>query len=295
MKTNKQLIIIISLVLVITLTNFSYAISNESIQASGKLNQAEEAIKEMAELGISITRVNETYYGAKQIYEAQVALERIRKKTDYRLVIEYTNEITSIKKIAIQASDELKVFIEFHNESSGRADLSEMKEEYNLVITSFEDERFEETIELVKQGYDRISEIEASQTAINTFRATTSRTLKNFFKDNWIKLLIGLGVAIVLLLVFKTSIKIILIRRKKKFLKLRKATIQDLIKGIQKEYFKDTKISRLQYQTRLNKFEEMIRDINRELPLLDEKMSAIEYRGKIKTFKKSKKNKKSGT
>ena len=278
MKNKHSIILIFAIIILI---NFSSALSNESINANEKLLQAENAIEEMAQLGIPITRVNETYYGAKQIYDAQISLEKLRRNTDYRLVEEYSSEITLIKDVAIQSSDELKIFLEFYNESSQGTDLSEMDEDYNSIITSFEEERFEDTTELISKGYDTISELEASQTAVNAFRTASSKNIKNFFKNNWLELLIGLGIAIVLFLIFQTSIKIILVKRKKKNLLLRKATIEGLIKNLQKGYFMVNKISRLQYHTRLEKFEEMIRDINRELPLLDEKMSIIKYKKKV--------------
>ena len=290
MKTSKNLFLALVLVtLVISLTNFSYALSNQSMQAKEKLAQAGSAIEELIVLDIPIKRVNETHQSAKQIYEAQLNYERIYRNADYKLVIEYVDEILSIKEMAIKASDELKIFLEFYNESAEKTDLSEMDEEYTEIISSFEEERFEETINLVDLGYDTISDVETSQTTINAFRDATTRTLKNFFKENWIKLLIGLGAAIILFMIFKTSLKIYLVKRKKKHLKLRKATIEDLIKELQRGYFKDNTVSQLQYQTRLNKFEEMVRDINRQLPLLDEQMSLIDDKKDFKNFKRSKK------
>jgi len=291
MKNKIITLALISLILIIVLTNFSYALSNESIQAKEKLSQAKNAIKEMINLKIPITRVNETYSEAEQIYNAQINLEQTRKKADYKLVIDYAERVILVKKIATQASDELKVFINFYNESSKKFNLSEMDKESQEIITSFKDERFEDTTKLINLGYDKISEIESSQTTINAFKSATSKTLKNFFKENWLKLLIGFGITTILLVIFRTSIKIILVKKKKRNLQLKKETLKNLIKKLQGEYFNKDKISQLQYETRLNKFGEMIRDVDRELPLLDEKISAAQRRKDIKKFKKVKKHK----
>lgn len=147
-------------------------------------------------------------------------------------------------------------------------------------------------MKLINHGYNTISNIETSQTTINVFKSAASRTLGNFFKNNWRKLLIGLVITIVILIIFKTTLKRFIINRKKRFLKLRKDSLNNLIRGAQSQYFKENNISDMQYKTRLNKFEEMIRDINRQLPLLDEKISEIGYKKKIKTLKKSKRKKK---
>ena len=282
----------IMLILFLSLVQFSYALSNESVQAKTQLAQAKKAIDKMVELNIPTKRVNETYHEAEQVYEAQIALERMRKKADYSVIAKNVNKIISIKQTAVQASDELKIFMKFYNESSRKTNLSEMQNDYNLIISSFNGERFGETSKRIKQGYERISELEYSQTTVNAFKSATSRTLKNFFKKNWLKFLIIVSATTILLIIFKTSIKIILIRRKEKNLKLKKIIIEGLIKDTQRDYFKTNKISQLQYETRLNKFEEIIRDINRELPLLNEEISMIQSKKKINEFRKAKRKRK---
>ena len=73
---------------------------------------------------------------------------------------------------------------------------------------------------------------------------------------------------------------------------MKKIIIEGLIKDTQRDYFKTNKISQLQYETRLNKFEEIIRDINRELPLLNEEISMIQSKKKINEFRKAKRKRK---
>lgn len=244
--------------------------SNESVQAKDSLSQAEKDIIEMVERNISIARVNETYQEALQLYSAQLALEEKGGRADYKLVLSYTSDINSIKKTAIQASDELTIFKETYVEAEMHANLSEMREEYDSIILSFKDERYEDTLELIKKGYDRISEIQSSQTALNSFYSATSRTIKNFFIKNWLKLLIICSVILFLILVFWNNFKKLMFRVKLNNLFIQKKAINRLLKNMQESYFKTKKLSESEYNIKLKKFKELIRDIDRQIMVLKE-------------------------
>ena len=250
-------------------------LSNESIQAKESLAQAEQEIIEMTERNIPINRVNETYNEAMQLYSAQLALEEKGGKANYKLIRSYTSDINSVKKTAIQASDELKIFKETYEEAKKHANLSEMNEEYDSIIMSFEDERYEDTLELIKKGYDRISEIQSSQTALNSVYLATTKTIKNFFIKNWLKLTIICSIAFFLILIFWNNIKKLMIRIKFNNLIIQKKAINKLLKNIQESYFKTKKLSESEYNIKLKKFKELIRDIDRQIMVLKEDVFKI--------------------
>ena len=240
---------------------------------------------------IPINRVNESYQDAVQLYAAQTALERTSKKADFNLVIRYATNVNDVKKIAFKADDELKIFLENYNSISEEVNLSEMDEDYNAIINSFNSERFEDTLELIDVGYERLSEVQSSQTTIKLFYSATSRSVKVFLKDNWLWLVTSFIATLLFLLIFKTALSKLQTLRKMKHLDLQKNTINYLIKNLQKSYFKTKKTSELEYRIKLKKFNEMILDINRQIPLLKEEMIKLTK----KKFKKStsKKNKES--
>ena len=245
-------------------------LSNESVQAKESLSQAEKDITEMAEKDIPISRVNETYQEALQLYSAQLALEEKGWRADYKLVISYTSDINSVKKTAIQARDELIIFKDTYEEAEKHANLSEMQEEYNSILLSFKDERFEDTLELIKKGYDRISEIQSSQTALNSLYLATSRSIKNFFIKNWIKITIFCSVILFLILIFWNNFKKLMFRIKLNNLFIQKRAINKLLKNMQEGYFKTKKLSESEYNIKLKKFKELIRDIDRQIMVLKE-------------------------
>ncbi len=263
-----------SLILFVFLISLASCLSasNESIQASELVAQARQDIIEMQARNISVVRVNESYQDAFQLYSAQKALENTGKRAKYDLVIEYAVHVNDIKKSAFKADDELRIFLEAYDSSAEKINLSEMDEDYNAIIVSFKEERFEDTLELIDIGYERLSEVQSSQTAVRLFYSTTSRTLKNFFINNWLKLVIGIVVVITFLIIFKKALSKFLLVRKEKYLSLQKNVLNSLIKELQKNYFKTKKTSEVEYRVKLKKFKEMILDINRQIPLLKEEM-----------------------
>lgn len=253
-------------------------LSNESIQAKESLNQAEKDISEMISRNISIRRVNESYQEALQIYSAQMALEEKASSADYKLIMKSTSEISSIKKTALESKDELEIFKKTFANAEKQANLSAMNDDYNQIIISFNEERFEDTLTLIKKGYDKISEIQSSQTAVNAVYLATSRTVKDFFIQNGLKIVIIGGIAFFLLLVFWSTLTKLRMRMKLNSLITQKNAIKGLIKEMQSSYFKTRKISQGEYNIKLKKYEELIRDIDRQVMVLKEEM----FKQKIK-------------
>lgn len=282
------------LVIIVLVPQIS-ALSNESIQTKELIAQAKEDILYMQEREIPITRVNESYQEAMQLYSAQVALENSDKETDYSFAIKKAAEVGTIRKISIKALDELKIFKESFEEIEKDTNLSDMKEDYIQVISSFEQERFEETVELIDEAYTKISEIQASQTALNLFYSTTTRSIKDFFVNHWLDLISILLVITIFIVIFWRTITELKLRIKLNHLILQKSSIKKLIKEMQFAYFKKRSISGLEYKIRIKKFEDLIRDIDRKTLLLREEIFKLNQR-KSKKEKKKKvkiKNKKS--
>jgi hypothetical protein len=288
MQKNLRIIVIGIFILIISQSLILSAYSNASIQAKELLKQSEKTILEMIEKNITVIRVNETYQDALQIYLAQLALEGKGGRANYKLITAYTLEIEQIKKIAIQSADELKIFEETFREVEKNTNLSEMQNEYNQVINSFNDERFEDTIELIEIGYNKISEIQSSQTTLNAFYLTTTKSIKNFLAKNWLKIIVTIIVLSLLTLIFKNNLRKLRMRIKYNNLLTQKKALNKLIQKIQKSYFKTQNISEAEYKTKLKKFKELIRESDRQIMTLKEEIFKLKEK-KEKPLKEGKK------
>ena len=180
----------------------------------------------------------------------------------------------------MEANDNLKIFIETFKEAEKDTNFSGMQEEYNQIIISFDEERFEDTLKLINQGYDRISEIQSSQTALNSFYLATSSTIKNFFRENWLRILIILSLTLFFVLIFWNNLKKLRMRMKFNHLMTQKKALNTLIQNMQKSYFKTKKLSETEYTIKLKKFKELIRDIDRQIMVLKEEMFKVKKKRK---------------
>lgn len=261
------------------------SISEKAINASIAIEEAKESINFMIEREIPINRVNESLQETIRLYEGELALERLNQNYKYDKIYEKVKEINSIKEASIKAADELKIFQETYEEYSLEINLSGMDKEYNEIIKSFQEERFEDTLPLIDIGYDKMSEVQSQQTTLRLFYDATSKNIKLFLKNNWLKILIT-GIVLILFLLFsRKAISKYFTYKKVEELNNRKIVLHELIKKIQRDYFDKTTISEDEYSIKLNKFTEMLRDIDRELPLLREEMIKLNNTN-IKSIKK---------
>jgi len=275
-------IILISLFLILLIGGV-FALSETAIASEKLIEQARENVFQLQLKGIPFARANESLQEAMQIYSAQIALENLGRSAKYDLVEKYANEVFSIKENAINANDELRIFLWSYSESNRSFDLTEFQPFYQNILNSYYEERFEETVELINEGYDKLSEIESKQTTLNLFYAQTTRSIKDFVYNNKYQISVISLTAIILILIFWKTFTLFKVRRQLNYLNLRKTTLHNLIKNLQKDYFVNGSISEVEYFTKLKKFEELIRDIDRQIPLLNEELV------KLKTNKSSSK------
>jgi len=278
--------------IVIFLASTIIAASNESIEAAHSIAQAKINLIEIQERQIPTSNANESYQEALQLYDAQMALEELHKKARFDLIMEYTANVAEIKKVAFNAQDELNIFVRVFKSSNQSMNLSAMFNDYEAILQSFEEERFEDTINLIEEGYATLSEVQSSQTTFNIFYASTTKNIKDFFATQWKTILIIIGAIFLFLLLFWNTLLRLKIRSELHTLIIRRKSLKELIKKLQSDYFTHKNIPASSYQIKLKKFESMILDINRQIPLLKEDMVKIETK-KTPTYLPKDKMKKS--
>lgn len=236
------------------------------------LNESRFYMEELKQANFSIQRVNDTLKELENIYEAQQVLIKVNE-ADFSLVLPYCEEIKNIKDDAFKSKDELDALLEFYdnlleegmNTSSVDLMISEIKNE----IFS---ERYEKVKPLVDKTYEEIVNVKAEHAALNLFYKTTTRNIKDFFKDNWIYLVSLLIFLAIFYIVYRKAIRRWRINSKIRNLEIRKKTLKELIQNTQRDYFEKGIMSEGDYTIRTKKFAEMIREVDRDIPLLKEEL-----------------------
>jgi len=286
----KNFIFIVIVVLLLAMPILIYAQTyNHTLIA---LNQSRIDLQELIEAGFNIARINDTLSEAEQLFTAQSALEASGGTPDYSLILERTEEITELRNQAEEMNDELNAL---------EARLKEIpveNEAFSLLKNAkkeFDDQRYEMVSDLIEEAYIKISEQEALQTRFRAIYVASTKTILDFFKKNWKGIAFTIIFIAVLYLAFRKRVAIFLIGRKINNLNFEKEILGKLTKKAQYEYFHLFKIPEELYHIRIEKFGELIRDIDRQIPLLleeKEKVKGIVKEEETEAKKAKKLNKK---
>lgn len=255
----------------------AFAASLDAEKTGMDLNASEKGLERMYGAGLPVTRYNDTLLLAKQIYEAQVALEAAKGRADFSLVQDKIKEMKSLEQNAYKASDELKALEITISQTTG-VDLSSVIEIYGQAKSEFNAERYEESIKLTDTAYKKISELEAVETKVKAIYDASSRGIAGFFRQHWKGILAGILAFAAIFALAYSKVACWRIKRKIISLEMRKDSIKSLISKTQRAYFEEGKSSEVAYYVRTKKYGELIRDINRQIPLLKEELAKKEKR-----------------
>ena len=256
-------------------------ISSEAILLQEKILLAKEDLELLKHQDIPTNRYKSLLNSTTQLLSAQIALEEAGGTPDYQIISERINELINIKDTAIRSQDELQALENAIKEFENAED--ELLKRYIVSARDeFETERFELVLEEIDKAYVRMSELEAFETKIRAAYEATTRTITNFIwniRHYLMAMFVLLGI---MFLLGRKQFRKYKIRKKIRNLEFRKEVIKDLIAKAQKEYFEDNTLSEAVYHIRTKKYAELIRDINRQKPLLEEQLAMINKKKKTK-------------
>lgn len=274
--------VILLLVLVLSLS-FVYAEGNLTSReiASNCLNESAVILDSLKLDNLSVTRFNDSFVRAQDLYEAQVIIESRRGKPNYNLIITSCDQIKKLKQDATLALDSYRVFLNFYNETvdpgMDSSSVDTIIEQINAEIVG---ERYEGVPRLIDQGYTEISKIRSEQTAIALAYRATTRGIGGFVSDNWIMLVSVLVLGLAFYFLYRTKIALWLLQRKLNNLLLRKDTLKGLMSTTQRNYFQYGNIPEATYRMRIKNFGEIVRDIDRQIPLLQKDIARFSFEKK---------------
>lgn len=264
--------ILFLIILLLTIQNSSATEVNID-QIEADFISADILINRMKDEGFFVQRLEDTLKAATQIFEAQSKIpESIR---DYSIVEQYLEEIFNLESEAYIAKDEVDYVKKTYDnikENNPNIDLSGADQIFEEMIFEFESERYDRAYDIAKDTYKKLIEIEGQYTALNLAYQATTKSIKNFILNNWLILSILISSTIALYIIFRNRFIYFRIKLKIKNLEKESKVLEELIKTSQLGYFEKGTIPESTYRIRIKKFSELIRDINRQLPLLREEL-----------------------
>jgi len=285
------------LVFILFINGINAAETNKSLQASTCLNESYKIVKQLAYDNFSVQRVNDTFKLAKELYDFQ----KIKTNADFTGVLTKCEEINKIKELAYTSRDQLygieKSYSTFQLKMEKiNANITEIVVYYNTLHQEFLDERYENVLKGIPELEKDMIEQEAKETTMNLFYKSISRNLKTIIIENYITILVIIFILIIGFLLYRTKIRIFLIKHKIAKLENEKFAVKELIKKTQKDYFEGGSIAENDYSIKTKRYAEIIRDIDRQIPLLNEQLiemtsknQVIATKAQAKTLSKEKK------
>jgi len=255
------------------------------------LDNSKQIMNTLMNDGFNTKRINDSIRLAEQIFDSQSKIEQRGGKVDYSSVSIYCKDIENIEVFAYEAKDSLySLEINFNS-------FKEKVSEYNVNISEVESmvkgikedivsERYENVPEDVLTIENKMTDIESTSTAVNLFYSAVTTSISGFFINNYIKILITLLVLIILFFAYKLRIKRWVILRKIDKLESEKKVLKDLIRKAQYGYFHQGDLSKGSFSIKMNKYSEMVRDIDRQIPLLNESLAIVESKLRKTSVKK---------
>ncbi|MCE7739896.1 MAG: hypothetical protein GPJ50_11010, partial [Candidatus Heimdallarchaeota archaeon] len=266
--------------LTIVLIRPTELLSMNGTDAFDCLVESQQIIQELVDDGFNVVRPNDLFMVTNQLFNAEVALDKEKGTADYSRVLERCEEISNIQVLAYDSYDQLNVLSTELEKSTERLNISEAQVLFDKATEAFYDERYENCLDLIDQTYNKLYEIESSSTIFNTFYSATKRTLATIFIKNWLPLSIFILAVLISYLLFNKQVKIHLLKRKRRFIKLKKEALLKLIEKVQKDYFERNLLSETAYHIKLKKFGEMVRDANRQIPLIEFELTKLRRQAK---------------
>jgi len=261
--------------LVLLILSFSFVCAQDftKTNATDCISSSENLMNELSEANFTILRVNDTLQRAMEVYDSQLYYELQGRKGNYDSVSEYCNQILILSDSAFYSRDSLNVLLSFYNmtyiDGMNNTKIEAIISEVNSEIKN---ERYEKVPALIDTGYNEISQMQADYSLMNRFYFSTIQSIKNFLITNWRILGVAFFLILIFLIFLRISLKKFLLMRRIRYLEERKQSLKDYLRKTQFEYFQKGRISEADYRLRSKKFAEMIRDIDRDLPMLQEKL-----------------------
>ena len=255
--------------------SFNFTYSSQYYSALAGLREANQSVQNMIAAGLPYAQSQDLYMSSLQWFAGQSALEAEGQKADYGFVLGNVAQIKGIEQQATGTSDELKALDTRLAGVASDVNITAAKADADAAHKEFNDGRFEEAKPLINSAYDKATQAEAEATRSKALLESTRRTLEAFLQDNWQIIAAAIAAAAVIFFLFQKQIRRFTINAKISALTAERGVLEGMIKGLQKDYFEYGKINELSFHIKTKKYGDLIRNINRQLPLLKEELKKL--------------------
>lgn len=270
----------ITLIITILLALTGLATAQSANETKTAIQQAQEDIKLMEEENIPTERVENLLESANNSYLAQKNFAEEGGAADYSRAMELTQQISDLQERSLRVSDRISALqMRINDLESTSVNLSQAKNELKAARTDFQSQRFEEADTHVEDGYSAISEAQSARTQIESFAAAQREDLStriqkgvDFLRNNTKEVSGAAILLIVLLTSFTKEFRTYRLVKKRKKKLIKKEVLENLITDLQEEYYMRKEGSPIQFNTKMERFEDMRRNTIENIEIINNKL-----------------------
>jgi hypothetical protein len=264
-------------IILVLLSSCAFAQTKE--EALDSIDGIHDIIDEMKAANFSVLMIEDLFEQTNNLFSGQEAIEDAGDEADYTFIIKNYNDIKILRDRAFSIDDEIFSISSMIDDLESRGiDVSTIDVKFLELETEFGNGRYDQSEELIEELYADVSEAEAESAQVSALYESSRKTLTGFLEDNWQVIIIVGTFLIASVLLFYNEFHVYRLNNRKKRLHFEKHVVTDLIRKVQRQYFENRQLSEGQYTIKISKFRELIRDIDRMLPIINEKLA------KTKTF-----------
>lgn len=248
------------------------------------LQDAEQDIQEMREADIPTERVESLWTTANRSFRAQKGLAEEGGQADFSRVRELTGNIADLRETALMVNDRLNALQNRIDElEDSNLNLTGVNQAFQEVNSTFHNQRFEDAESQVENVYSEISEAQSVQTQVQAFASAQQESLIGLYNqvtgyaaENWKMLSVAGVLGLVIFWILFREYRLWRLEIRREDMVEKKEVIDNMIEQAQQEYYVKGKGSKIAFETRMDKFQEMKRDTEQEINELESKLQSLE-------------------
>jgi hypothetical protein len=249
--------------------------------ATSRLARVQSNIVLLRDEGFVVQRFADDLFVVKQLLENNKNKEIEGDAVSYDRLFEKLDSLSDLIGRAKLVKDELFTLKNALAEATKELDMGPAQELYANAEQEFVDQRYEKALELVDKTYEKILELQSFEAKTSAIYAATSKNLLEFVKENWEKLAAIIAIPIILFLIFRKKIRRASLAKKINQNELEIDVLKNEIKNTQQRYFIGGGLSESEYMIKMNIYSEKVRDLNKDIALLQEELARTKHFKKV--------------
>jgi hypothetical protein len=217
----------------------------------------------------------DAYLLGLQWFEGQAALEQTGGQPNYEYVSDQTAQVATIVANTFEVSDELTALSERLSSEDPNVDSLQTRQLQTQAQQDFNEGRYQDALTLVNQAQDALTQAESNYAESNTLLESAQKNLEVFLYENYQAIIICLVALVVVIAITQKHIRRMLIHTKIRTLKAERVVLENMIKELQRDYFEKAKVNELSYHIKTKKYNELILNTDRQIPLLIEELKKL--------------------